>query len=466
MVSQNREAHLYISKIERINPLHASLTRFSSSITSSKYLLLTTLPSRMRSIAWRWLFTYVAPKDLAHRMMSLEPVAMRLDVRQGKQGCLLINDSYNSDVNSVKIALDFQQQRKMERPLKKTVILSDILQSGVSPQSLYKKVAGMMEQSGIQRLIGIGRDIKASEDLFAIPEKRFFSTTEEFMQSRIWEHFKNELILLKGARRFHFEQIGSLLEERVHETVLEVDLDALVHNFNFYKSRLAPGVKLTCMVKANAYGAGAVEISKTLQYHRCDYLAVAVSEEGVQLRKEGVTLPIIVLNPEVNGFDELFSFNLEPEVYNLKILKAFIKEAERRAITGFPMHVKVDTGMHRLGFLKEEIPEVVNLLRSQKALTARSVFSHLSASESWAFDDFTNQQMDAFKEIADVMEQSLGYPLQRHILNSAGIERLPTISTTWFVWASDSTGSVQVGWTACATCAPKNNHPSSKEMCR
>lgn len=421
---KNREAHLYISKIEK----NQSTTRIAYSFLKFDYEFQipftddASIENAINCLAVA-LYLHVAPKDLAHRMMSLEPVAMRLDVRQGKQGCLLINDSYNSDVNSVKIALDFQQQRKMERPLKKTVILSDILQSGVSPQSLYKKVAGMMEQSGIQRLIGIGRDIKASEDLFAIPEKRFFSTTEEFMQSRIWEHFKNELILLKGARRFHFEQIGSLLEERVHETVLEVDLDALVHNFNFYKSRLAPGVKLTCMVKANAYGAGAVEISKTLQYHRCDYLAVAVSEEGVQLRKEGVTLPIIVLNPEVNGFDELFSFNLEPEVYNLKILKAFIKEAERRAITGFPMHVKVDTGMHRLGFLKEEIPEVVNLLRSQKALTARSVFSHLSASESWAFDDFTNQQMDAFKEIADVMEQSLGYPLQRHILNSAGIER-------------------------------------------
>ena len=350
---KNREAHLYISKIEK----NQSTTRIAYSFLKFDYEFQipftddASIENAINCLAVA-LYLHVAPKDLAHRMMSLEPVAMRLDVRQGKQGCLLINDSYNSDVNSVKIALDFQQQRKMERPLKKTVILSDILQSGVSPQSLYKKVAGMMEQSGIQRLIGIGRDIKASEDLFAIPEKRFFSTTEEFMQSRIWEHFKNELILLKGARRFHFEQIGSLLEERVHETVLEVDLDALVHNFNFYKSRLAPGVKLTCMVKANAYGAGAVEISKTLQYHRCDYLAVAVSEEGVQLRKEGVTLPIIVLNPEVNGFDELFSFNLEPEVYNLKILKAFIKEAERRAITGFPMHVKVDTGMHRLGFKK------------------------------------------------------------------------------------------------------------------
>lgn len=421
---KNREAHLYISKIEK----KEETTRIAYSFLKFDYdfeIPFTddaSIENAIHCLAVA-LYLHVAPKDLADRMLLLEPVAMRLDVRQGKQGCLLINDSYNSDVNSVKIALDFQQQRKMERPLKKTVILSDILQSGVSPISLYKKVARMMEQSGVQRLIGIGRDIRMSEELFLIPEKSFFDTTEEFLESGIWKQFKNELILLKGARRFHFEEINSLLEARVHETVLEVDLDALVHNFNFYKSRLGPNVKLTCMVKANAYGAGAVEIAKTLQYHRCDYLAVAVAEEGVALRKEGVTLPIIVLNPEVNGFEELFSNNLEPEVYNFRILKAFIKEAERRAITGYPVHIKMDTGMHRLGFLPEEIPQMVQLLRSQKALKARSVFSHLSASESWVFDEFTQTQMAIFNKGADEIEHALGFPVYRHILNSAGIER-------------------------------------------
>lgn len=423
---KNREAHLYISNIEK----KETTTRIAYSFLKFEYdfeIPFTddaSIENAINCLAVA-LYLHVAPKDLSKRMKMLEPVAMRLDVRQGKNGCLLINDSYNSDVNSVKIALDFQQQRKMERPLKKTVILSDILQSGVSPSSLYKKVAHMMEQSGIQKFIGIGRDIKAHEDLFGAPEKSFFETTDEFIQSGNWKTFKDELILLKGARLFHFEQIGALLEERVHETVLEVDLDALVHNFNFYKSRLNPHVKLTCMVKANAYGAGAVEIAKTLQYHRCDYLAVAVSEEGVMLRKEGVTMPIIVLNPEVNGFDELYTYNLEPEIYNFRILQAFIKEGERRAITGYPVHIKIDTGMHRLGFLPEEVTRVASLLKSQKALKATSVFSHLSASESWVFDEFTHHQMDVFNQTAQEIEQALGGRIHRHILNSAGIERFP-----------------------------------------
>ena len=285
-------------------------------------------------------------------MMQLEPVAMRLDVRTGKNDCLIINDTYNSDINSIKIALDFQQQRRMDRPLKKTIILSDILQTGLTPRSLYRKVSDMIEQSGIEKLIGIGHDISANASAFHIEERAFFPSTEEFIQSNYWKDMHQELILLKGARKYHFEQISALLEERIHETVLEVDLDAVVHNFNFYKSKINPQVKMVCMVKANAYGAGAVEIAKTLQYHRCDYLAVAVTEEGIQLRKEGISLPIIVLNPEVNGFDELFSHDLEPEVYNFRILNAFIREAERRGITNYPVHIKIDSGMHRLGFLQ------------------------------------------------------------------------------------------------------------------
>ena len=421
---KNRDAHLYISKVEK----NAVNTRIRYSFLKFDYdfeipfIDDASIENAINCLA-ATLYLHVAPKDIALRMSSLEPVAMRLDVRQGKRGCLLINDSYNSDVNSIKIALDFQQQRKMDRSLKKTVILSDILQTGMSPRSLYKKVGKMMEQSGIQRLIGIGHEITTNGNLFSVPEKSFFRSTEEFIESGIWRDFREELVLLKGARKYHFEQIGYLFEERVHETVLEVDLDALVHNFNFYKSRLLPNVKLTCMVKANGYGAGAVEIAKTLQYHRCDYLAVAVAEEGVLLRNEGISLPVIVLNPELNGFEELYSHELEPELYNLRILKAFIKEAERRAITDYPIHIKIDTGMHRLGFLPEDIPEMVQLLRSQKGLKVRSVFSHLSASESWAFDEFTHQQIDTFNRLADDIEQGLGLSVYRHILNSAGIER-------------------------------------------
>ena len=371
------------------------------------------------------LLLHIYPDVIAQRMEKLEPVAMRLDVRQGKHNCIIINDTYNSDINSIQIALDFQNQRHTDKPLKKTVIISDILQSGIPPKTLYRQVADMLEHSNIDKLIGIGKDISASENLFQISEKIFFPTTENFLRSGIWHDFDNELILLKGARKFHFESINALIEQRVHETVMEVDLDALVHNFNFYKSKLRPGVKMVCMVKANAYGGGAIEIAKTLQYHRCDYLAVAVAEEGIALRSEGITLPIIILNPEVNGFEELFADDLEPEVYNFRILNAFIKEAERRGITNYPVHIKIDTGMHRLGFSSDQIPQLLNVITSQKGLMVKSVFSHLAASESWKFDEYTNKQISTLKSAAEEIENGLGYNVMKHILNSAGIERFP-----------------------------------------
>lgn len=371
------------------------------------------------------LLLHIYPDVIAQRMEKLEPVAMRLDVRQGKHNCIIINDTYNSDINSIQIALDFQNQRHTDKPLKKTVIISDILQSGIPPKTLYRQVADMLEHSNIDKLIGIGKDISASENLFQISEKIFFPTTENFLRSGIWHDFDNELILLKGARKFHFESINAVIEQRVHETVMEVDLDALVHNFNFYKSKLRPGVKMVCMVKANAYGGGAIEIAKTLQYHRCDYLAVAVAEEGIALRSEGITLPIIILNPEVNGFEELFADDLEPEVYNFRILNAFIKEAERRGITNYPVHIKIDTGMHRLGFSSDQIPQLLNVLTSQKGLMVKSVFSHLAASESWKFDEYTNKQISTLKSAAEEIENGLGYNVMKHILNSAGIERFP-----------------------------------------
>lgn len=375
------------------------------------------------------LYINVKPGTISERMMKLEPVAMRLDVRQGKNNCTIINDTYNSDINSIKIALDFQQQRKVEQSLKKTLIISDILQTGLLPKSLYKHVAELVQQSGIEKLIGIGHDICENSKIFTVREKHFFRSTEDFIRSNTWKEFENELILLKGARRYHFEQINELLEQRIHETVLEVDLDALVHNFNFYKSKISPQTKLICMVKANGYGAGAVEIAKTLQYHRCAYFAVAVAEEGIELRKEGISTPIIVLNPEVNGFEELFSKDLEPEVYNFRILDAFIRESERRGITNYPIHVKIDTGMHRLGFLPAQIPELLERLKSQKGLKVKSVFSHLAASESWMFDSFTQEQINIIDAAHREIGEKLGYPVWKHILNSAGIERF--INAQW-----------------------------------
>ena len=420
----NRDAHLYISRIEKkqeVTQISYSFMNFDYSF-SIPFIDDASIENAINCLAVA-LYLHVSPTEISDRMTTLDPVAMRLDVRKGKKGCLIINDSYNSDINSIKIALDFQQQRKLQQSLKKTLILSDILQSGVLPKTLYKRVAEMIEQSGVQRLIGIGKDILANAEFFNLQDKSFYASTEEFLKNVTVESFKNELILLKGARRFHFEKINTLLEERIHETRIEVDLDAVVNNFNFYKSKLKPNVKLVCMVKANGYGVGAVEIAKTLQYHRCDYLAVAVAEEGVSLRNEGVSLPIIVLNPEVNGFDELFSNDLEPEVYNFRILEAFIRESERRGVTNYPIHLKIDTGMHRLGFMVEDIEKLIIILKEQKGLRVNSIFSHLSASESWTFDDFTHQQINSFRHAAEIIEKELNYPVNKHILNSAGIER-------------------------------------------
>ncbi len=420
------DAPLYIKNIikgEKKSVIHYSFLNFEYQ-TSIPFIDEASVENAISCLAVL-LYLHVTPEKISERMIKLEPVAMRLDVRQGKNNCTIINDSYNSDINSIKIALDFQQQRNVDKSLKKTLIISDIPQTGIMPKSLYKRVAELIQQSGIEKLIGIGSDIYDNEDVFNVPEKNFFHTTDDFIKSNIWKRFNNELILLKGARKYHFEQINSLLELRVHETVLEVDLDAIVHNFNFYKSQISPQAKLVCMVKANGYGSGAAEIAKTLQYHRCEYFAVAVAEEGMQLRKEGITAPIIVLNPEVNGFEDLFSGDLEPEIYNFRILEAFIKEAERRGITDYPLHIKIDTGMHRLGFLPKQIPELITTLQSQKSFIIKSVFSHLAASESWVFDDFTQEQIMILNFAHKEITEKLGYPLWKHILNSAGIERFP-----------------------------------------
>jgi alanine racemase len=419
------DAPLYISKIEK--KAYSTLIYYSFlSLDYSVEIPFTdeaSIENAIHCLA-TMLFLNVEPSVISERMKKLEPVAMRLEVLQGKNNCILINDAYNADINSVKIALDFMNQRSAEKSLRKTIILSDILQSGILPKTLYHRVADMMIENGIEKIIGIGHDISQNSDVFAI-EKYFFPSTESFILSGIWRKFDNEIILIKGARKYHFEQIIALIQERIHETVLEVDLDAVVHNYNFYKSKLRPGVKMICMVKANAYGAGAVEIAKTLQYHRCDYLAVAVTEEGITLRSEGISLPIIILNPEVNGFEELFSNRLEPEVYNFRILDAFIKEADRRGITDYPVHLKIDTGMHRLGFLPDEIPLLIERLRSQKGLKVISVFSHLAASESWTFDEFTEKQIETLQSSASHIETGIGYSIYKHILNSAGIERFP-----------------------------------------
>lgn len=412
----------YIEKKEGETIIHCTLLGFSRVVTIP-FTDDASIENVIQCLAVMLLLKPTSVNDL-EKFRHLEPVDMRLDVKQGINNCLLINDTYNSDINSLDIALDFQQSRRVGKNLKSTLILSDILQSGTLPKSLYKKVADLVHRKKIDRIIGIGRDLKEYGNAFEM-EKEFYLTTDEFIQSPSFRQFKDELILLKGSRRFHFEKISDLLEKKVHETILEVDLDAVVHNFNFYRSKLKPETKMVCMVKAFAYGAGSYELAKTLQEHRCDYLAVAVADEGAELRKEGISIPIIVMNPEFSSFNVLFENHLEPEVYSFRLLDAMIHETERRGITSYPIHIKIDTGMHRLGFQPKDIPAICERIKSQSGVVARSVFSHLAGSDSYIFDEFTEKQIRTFRKAAAELEEGLEYRVIKHILNSAGIERYP-----------------------------------------
>ncbi|MEG1187395.1 MAG: bifunctional UDP-N-acetylmuramoyl-tripeptide:D-alanyl-D-alanine ligase/alanine racemase [Bacteroidales bacterium] len=367
------------------------------------------------------LYMGIPRREIAKRMRNLEPVAMRLEVKEGNNDCMLINDTYNSDINSLDIALDFMMRRS-SADKKNTLILSDILQTGLLPKSLYRKVADLCKRKKVDKIIGIGRDLVENEALFTM-EKAFFPSTEKFLESDLINQFSNELILLKGARHFHFETISDRLELKQHETILEVNLDAIVHNYNQYKQQLNPATRIVCMVKAFGYGAGSFELAKTLQDQGCDYLAVAVADEGAALRKQGITTPVMVMNPEFSTFRTIFEHLLEPEIYSFKLLKAFIHEGERLGITNFPIHIKIDSGMHRLGFLPSEIEELIQLLLRQNTVIVRSVFSHLAGSDDEQFDDFTREQIRTFKACAAKIEQAFDHKILKHILNSAGIER-------------------------------------------
>ena len=366
------------------------------------------------------------PDQLANRMPKLEPVAMRLEVKEGQRGCLLINDSYNSDVNSLDIALDFMNRRESKRVLKKTLILSDMFQTGTTPEALYAQVSDLAVKRGIEKFIGIGTELMAQADKIQIADKQFFASVPHFLSSDAFTGLHNELILLKGARSFGFDLITEQLEQKVHETILEVNLNAVVDNLNHFRSFLKPETKMVCMIKADAYGAGAIEIAKTLQDHRVDYLAVAVADEGVTLRKAGITANIMVMNPEMTAFKTMFDYDLEPEVYSFRLLDALVKAARKEGITGWPVHIKLDTGMHRLGFDPEQdIFKLIDRLKHQNAIIPRSVFSHFVGSDSDDFDTFSAQQFKRFDEGSRQLQAAFSHKILRHMDNSAGIEHFP-----------------------------------------
>ena len=368
----------------------------------------------------------LTPGQLADRMPKLEPVAMRLEVKEGQRGCLLINDSYNSDINSLDIALDFMNRRESKRMLKKTLILSDMFQTGTTPEALYAQVSDLAVKRGIEKFIGIGPELMAQADKIQVSDKQFFADVPHFLSSEVFANLRNELILLKGARSFGFDQITEQLEQKVHETILEVNLNAVVENLNYYRSFLKPDTKMVCMIKADAYGAGAVEIAKTLQDHRVDYLAVAVADEGVTLRKAGITANIMVMNPEMTAFKTMFDYDLEPEVYSFRLMDALIKAARKEGITGWPVHIKFDTGMHRLGFDPEQdLFKLVDRLKHQTAIIPRSVFSHFVGSDSDNFDEFSARQFALFDEASQKLQAAFSHHILRHMDNSAGIEHFP-----------------------------------------
>ena len=368
----------------------------------------------------------LSPDQVDERMQRLEPVAMRLEVKQGQHGCTLINDSYNSDINSLDIALDFMNRRPDQEGRRRTLILSDIFQTGEPPQQLYAEVSELARKRGVVKFIGIGPMLCQWGSLIQISEKFLFESVDAFIDSDIFHSLRNEVILLKGARQFGFDQLTELLVQKVHETTLEVNLGAVVNNLNYYRSFLKPTTKLVCMIKADGYGAGAVEIAKTLQDHRVDYLAVAVADEGVALRRAGITQSIMVMNPELSSFKTMFDYDLEPEVYSFRLLDALITAAEREGITGWPVHIKLDTGMHRLGFnVNEDIDTLISRLKRQNALIPRSVFSHFVGSDSDSFDEFSAQQYRLFMQGSDQLQAAFEHKILRHMDNSAAIEHFP-----------------------------------------
>lgn len=384
-------------------------------------------------------------QDTQQRMQQLEPIAMRLEVKEGCNNCTIINDSYNNDLASLDIALDFMNRRQQIHGMNKknagisikqevsslpfTLILSDIQQTGLPEEQLYTRVAGLVQSRGISLFIGVGHALQHHMELFDhLPIKTyFFASTEELLRSSLLSQLHNQIILIKGARSFHFENVVDRLELRVHETILEINLSSIVANLNHYRQFLHPKTRIACMVKAGAYGAGAVEVSRILQDYQVDYLAVAVADEGVELRKAGISTGIIVMNPEMSSFRTLFHYNLEPEVYSFRLLKSLISAAESEGITGFPVHIKLDTGMHRLGFDPlHEMTELIYVLTHQHALLPRSVFSHFVGSDSDEFNTFSKYQYDLFLRGADALQEA--YPLHhvlRHICNTAGIENFP-----------------------------------------
>lgn len=396
---------------------------------------------------------------ISQRMKRLQPVNMRLELKKGINHCIIINDSYSADLSSLEIALNFLDQQSIAD--KKTVILSDFLQSSLSDRTLYQQVLENLKKHKVSRFIGVGEKISAElRNLLLEQESRLaielYQSTDDFIHYFRSSSFKEEAILIKGARAFAFERIVQLLEQKVHQTVLEINLNAIAHNLKEYQRILKPSTKVMAMVKAFAYGSGGAEIAGILQYHKVDYLGVAYADEGVELRRSGIALPVMVMNPEESAFESVIDNNLEPEIYSFELLKSFDEFLQQQGLQQYPIHIEIETGMNRLGFAAEDIKRLCSILQSTLSFKVQSVFSHLAASEEAAQDEFTLRQFNIFDQASKELEEKLGYNFIKHISNSAAAIRHPQLQMDMIrlgigLYGVDSSGSSALNLQTVAT---------------
>jgi len=393
------------------------------------------------------LYLKIPVNKIQNKLQRLSRVAMRLELKSGINNCSIINDSYSADINSLKIALDFMLQQQQHS--KRSVILSDILESGKKENELYKEVAQLLHQKKVNRLIGIGEKINASSEIFKqLEEASFYDTVETFKKDFHHIHFRDETILLKGARIFEFETIDRLLAEQIHQTVLEINLNAMAENLKQYQQLIHPSTKLMAMVKAFSYGGGSFEIANLLQFHKVDYLAVAYADEGVELRKSGINLPIMIMNAEMNSFDALLQYHLEPVIYSFHLQRLFDSFLKKEGVQQFPVHIELETGMNRLGFPIKELKELLTAIKNS-SFKIQSVFSHLAASEEAQQDAFTKKQAEIFLNAAEEIKTVVDYSFIKHIANSAAIIRQPSLQLDMVrlgigLYGIDSSGSHQL----------------------
>ena len=366
--------------------------------------------------------------EIQARLQILRPVSMRLELKQGIHQNYLIDDTYNNDLAGLNIALNFLSQQKQRS--RKVLILSDLLETGIPERELYHQIAHLVKQRNLYQFVGIGEVIFRNKSFFTVKGKYaetqtyFFKNSQEFLDSDLLKTFEESVILIKGARRFGFEQIVNRLVQKTHGTVLEINLDAVTNNLNYFRDKIGQQTKIMVMVKAFAYGSGSTEVANLLQFHGVDYLAVAYTDEGVSLRQNGIYLPIMVMNPSPNDFEQLIAYSLEPEIYSFNMLKQFSEYIDNQKISS-KIHLKLDTGMHRLGFEPEQVSELVTILKSNPNLWVSTIFSHLAAADESKFDDFTKRQVAEFIVMSNEISEAIGYFPSRHLANSAGIARFP-----------------------------------------